>query len=79
MNRMVRQAERCRVTRKTDNFLKKIPKNLLTNQKTSDIIKTDKTKEDKKMTEYMEMVLAGADLEDLFKEAGVDPEEFEEA
>lgn len=31
------------------------------------------------MTEYMEMVLAGADLGDLLKEAGVDPEEFEEA
>lgn len=31
------------------------------------------------MTEYMEMILAGANLEDLLKEAEVKVEEFEEA
>lgn len=31
------------------------------------------------MTEYMEMILTGANLEDLLKEAEVEVEEFEEA
>jgi len=31
------------------------------------------------MTEYMEMILTGASLEDLLKEARVEVEEFEEA
>jgi hypothetical protein len=31
------------------------------------------------MTEYMEMILTGASLEDLLKEAEVEVEEFEEA
>jgi hypothetical protein len=57
---------------------KKIKKGL-TKSPTPAIIKTDKTKEDKKMTEYMEMILTGASFEDLLKEAEVEVEEFEEA